>query len=100
MVTLRVKHLKNSLEKARGLLGVSQAHPIYCTTRFGIHTFFMKFPIDVLILDDELKVAKLVERLQPFRIFVWNPLLKHVIELPEGEIKKQHVNLGDTVVLQ
>jgi len=100
MVTLRVKRLTNTFEKARGLLGSSKAHPVYCTTRFGIHTFFMRFPIDVVILDDRFTVVKFVEGLQPNRIFVWHPRYRHVIELPKGEIQKNHIKLGATITLQ
>ena len=99
MSELKVKYLKNSFEKARGLLGFSKPHPVYCTTRFGIHTFFMQFPIDVVILDDAFRVVQLVEKLQPFRIFVWNPHFKHVIELPKGEIHKHRIKIGEKITL-
>jgi len=99
MVRLKVKRLKNIFERATGLLGVSQAYVIYFRTRFGIHTFFVRFPIDVLILDDTLRVVKMVEGLQPFRIFVWHPRFKHVIELPEGEIRKHRIKLGEIITL-
>ena len=86
--TLRVKYLRTYKEMSVGLLGATRAYPVTFKTRFGIHTFFMKFPIDILILDNEGRVVSSRENLKPFRIFLWNPQNSRVVELPAGTIEK------------
>lgn len=100
MVAIKIRFLKSILEKSIGLLGSSEAHSVYFKTRFGIHTFFMKFPIDVLILDDDFTIVKYVAGLVPNRIFFWNPRLQNVIELPTGEIQRKNIKIGDKLTLQ
>jgi len=94
--TLEVKRLRAT---TFGLMGKKKAYPIYFRTRFGIHTFFLKFPIDVVILDDQKKVAKLVEHLSPNKILIWNLKYNHVLELPSGTIKKKRLKLDEKIDL-
>lgn len=82
-----------------GLLNSEKPHAIYFRTRFGIHTFGLKFPIDVIILDNNINVVRLKENLKPNRIFLWNPIHNRVIELPVGEIKKSKTEIGDKIRL-
>jgi uncharacterized protein len=97
MVELHVTQLTSFVSKSVGLLNAGKAHPILFRTRFGIHTFGMKYPIDVLILDKQNRIVKLVEKLLPNKIFVWSPRFDIVIELPAGEIKKHGLRKGDDV---
>ena len=99
MATLNVRLLKGFPDKSIGLLGSKKPYPVFFKTRFGIHTFGMKFPIDVLVLDADYKVVKLVEALQPNRIFLWSPRFDNVIELPQGEIQKHKIKTGDKITL-
>lgn len=86
---------KTLLQKTTGLLNTITPHPLYFQTRWGIHTFGMKYSIDVLILDDHFIVKKMKQNLTPNTIFLWNPKYKNVIELPEGTIKKKKINIGN-----
>lgn len=81
-----------------GLMGKEKAYPICFKTRFGIHTFFLKFPIDVLILKND-KVVKAREQLLPNKFFFWNPKYNDVVELPSGSIKRKGIKLGKKVRL-
>lgn len=94
---LKVRFLKSFFDKSIGLLGAKKAHPVYFKTRFGIHTFGMKFPIDVLILDANNKVVKIAEDLQPNKILFWNPRFDQVVELPLGKIKKNKIRIGENM---
>lgn len=71
-----------------GLLIKSNPANLLFKTRFGIHTFFLKEPIDVLILNKEFKIVKAKQALKPNRFFFWSPKYSYVIELKEGLIKK------------
>ena len=97
MITLQVRELKTITEKAVGLLTAKKAYPVLFRTRFGIHTFGMKFAIDVLVLDSKNVVVVLKKQLNPNRIFIWNPRFDTVIELPEGEIEKLKIQKGSAI---
>jgi uncharacterized membrane protein (UPF0127 family) len=46
----------------------------------SIHTCFMRFPIDVVMLDQELRVLKVKRCVRPWRIVLCERLTKSVIE--------------------
>ena len=53
----------------------------------SIHMFFMKFPIDVVFLDREQKVIKIVQHLKPWKLIPPVKEAYSVIELPSGAIE-------------
>lgn len=73
---------------------------VYFETSFGIHTFFMTKPIDVIVLDEDFIVRDLRMKLKPFRIFIWNPKYFRVVEGPSGFIKKNKIKIGSRVNLE
>jgi uncharacterized membrane protein (UPF0127 family) len=63
---------------------------------FGVHTLGMRFSIDVLFLDKNYRVIRLVRALPPVRIcFV--PKAVYVIELPVGTIDRSSTDVGDQI---
>lgn len=60
----------------------------------GIHTFFMRYSIDVLHLDSNGQIVAVEENLQPGKISKIHPLTKKVVELPAGKIKKTQTKVG------
>jgi len=59
-----------------------------------IHTFFMRFAIDVLFLDRELKVVRVMENLKPWRLSPWVFRAHSVLELAGGRLQGS-VRVGD-----
>ena len=53
----------------------------------SIHTFFMKFPIDVLFIDENMEVLKKIDGLKPGKIIMPQKKCKMVIEGREGMFK-------------
>jgi hypothetical protein len=97
---LCVRKCKNLREKIQGMIGKSEPMALMIKTRFGIHTFGVKFPIDVLILNNENKVVSLKEGFKPNRIFLWNPMHEKVIELPAETIKRTAIKMHDIIELE
>ena len=63
-----------------------------------IHTCFMRFNIDVVFLDKNLKVLHIIENMKPWRI---SPLLlkaRYIVELPAGTLKG-HIKERDTLAI-
>lgn len=95
--SIEVTYAKTVKEKTIGLIGAKKPWPILFKTRFGIHTFGVKFPLDIVILDKNNSVACCKSSLQPNRLFFWNPLFDTVIELPEGTIEKKKIKKGNQI---
>jgi hypothetical protein len=96
MVILKVRELKSWREKIVGLIGKKKPESVFIRTRFGIHTFFLKFPIDVMILDSKNKVVD-SKTIKPNRTFFWNPIYDKVLELPEGTIEEKKIKNGNEI---
>lgn len=86
---------KSWKDKAFGLILHKTPTTMLFQTRLGIHTFFMRYPIDVAIVDKDNKVRAIKENLKPNRIFLWNVTYDTIIEFPDGTLKK--TKLGDTL---
>lgn len=99
MVTIRIPEARSLKEKVIGLIGKEKSASLLIKTRFGIHTFGLKFPIDVLILNKKNKVVSLKKNLMSGRIFLWNPIYDKVLELPLGTIDKKKIEINDAVNL-
>ena len=99
MISIFVKKAKNLKEKIQGLIGKDKPQALMLKTHFGIHTFGLKFPIDVLILNDNNKVVSIKKNLKPNRIFLWNPRYERIIELPHGTIEKKQIKIKSSVCL-
>lgn len=63
----------------------------------SIHTFFMRFPIDVLFLDKNNRVIKAISSLPPYRLTRVYLNSGFAIELPSGIIKLSSTQEGDTI---
>lgn len=87
------------IEQTLGLLKYPTPVAILIKTRWGIHTFFMKYPIDVLVLDNSNKVAAIKENMMPNQLYFWNVKHTTILELPSGTIKKTKTSLNDQLTI-
>lgn len=95
----------NNLERAeslfarlKGLLGRTSLacdSALWIDECSSIHTFFMRFAIDVVFVDSSLKVKKVFTDIQPWRIIlpVWGA--RSVIEFAAGVTTKMQIKSGD-----
>lgn len=72
---------------------------LHFKTRFGIHTLFMRHPIDIIVTDSKMTVVAVKKNLKPYRIFTWNPTYYNVYELKQGSIDRSETQIGDSVAL-
>ncbi len=64
----------------------------------SIHTCFMRYNIDVIFLNSENKIVKVIRSMRPWR-FTWIYWrAKHVLELPGG-ILPESIKKGDQVCI-
>jgi len=85
------------LTRLRGLLGRSRLDRgagMLFEPGNSVHTIGMCFPIDVLYLDRDLTVLKVVQRLRPWRLSACRRA--HVVlELAAGECERLALAVGD-----
>lgn len=106
----RVTKADDAASRSKGLLGRDAlaadegmwivqpplARLVPCPT---IHTFFMRFPIDVLFLDGALRVASVIENMKPWRLSPWVPAADSILEL-KGGILNGSVRAGDRLEMR
>lgn len=97
MITIKVKNLISQKDRTIGLINYSKPEPVMFLTRFGIHTFGLVFPIDVVILDKDGKAVKLTRNLKPNNVLFWPIRYNKVLELPAGLIKKYKIKIGSKI---
>lgn len=98
-IKLKVKFAVKPGERIRGLIGENKIYPLLIKTRFGIHTFGVKQPMDIIILDEENTVKLMKKRLLPNKFFFWKPVYNKVLELPAGYIRDKKLEVGDRIGL-
>lgn len=100
MIILNVREITSLLQKTIGLIGKNTSESILIKTRFGIHTFGMRFPIDVVVLNEINQVVAYKENLLPFKLFFWNPSYNLLLELPSGTIRRHKIKTGSNIKLK
>lgn len=86
-------------DKIFGLLKKSNTPSLLFKTRFGMHTFFLKNSVDILVLDNR-HIIKKVSTIKPNRLFFYNPRYPYILETPAGTIKKSKTEIGDELIFQ
>lgn len=85
-------------KRLRGLMfrrGISPAEALWLRPTNGVHTFWMLFAIDVIFLDRELRIVKLVENMRPFRVTSPHLSARSVLEMPAHSISRASLKIGD-----
>lgn len=85
--------------RTKGLLGrksLPENEALWILRCNSIHTYFMKFPIDVVFVNKKMVVVDM-GTVKPGKLVlpVWRA--SHVIEFTEGFLKKNPVQVGDVL---
>lgn len=91
-----------SAKRRTGLLKHERLEPgdgLWIVPCESVHTFFMKFPIDLLYLDKRHKVRKIRNAVPPWRLSAC--LSAHsVLELPAGTAAQTETQVGDELAIE
>lgn len=88
------------LKRMMGLIGKTEmkaGEALLIKPCMSIHTFFMRFPIDVVFLNKKNYVIALIKNLQPNRITHLYLSAASVLELPAGTLKEIDTRVGDEI---
>lgn len=97
VVADRVAVASSHAERAVGLLGRSgleRGEALWIVPSRGVHTWGMRFVIDVVALDAGGKVVDRVSRLKPWRIRLPRRGTSGVLELPAGTLEASGTAVG------
>lgn len=65
----------------------------------SVHTFFMRFPIDVIFVDSKNSVIKTYHNLKPWRMSGFFFSACFCIELPTGTLTNTNTQVGDHLIV-
>ncbi|MEO0442414.1 MAG: DUF192 domain-containing protein [Pseudomonadota bacterium] len=95
----RVARTTNSIERMKGLLGTAALtidQGMWLSACNSIHTFFMGYDLDIVYLDGDQKICRLVSTIKPWRVdFCLRA--RSVLEIRSGEIDRLGLALGDHI---
>lgn len=96
----KVLYCRSLFQRIRGLLGTfkEEAYACWLIPCSSIHTFGMKYPIDLYFLNRRQQIVKIMRNVPPFRCspIVWKAY--SVIEFPAGADTESQV--GDELLLE
>lgn len=91
-----------SAKRRTGLLKhteLKQGEGLWIVPCESVHSFFMKFTIDVLYLDRDKRVRGMRREMKPWRVSACLPA-HSVLELPAGTIQSSGTQKGDQLTLE
>ncbi|WP_189398286.1 DUF192 domain-containing protein [Arenicella chitinivorans] len=100
--TYRVHKMESFIERARGLLfqsGISAGEVYWFDRCSSVHMFGMRFPIDVVFLDKQFSITKIVSGLKPWR-FSYSLGSRSVLEMKSGESSARQMKVGQVLEFQ
>jgi len=97
VLATRLEVAGSAAERTKGLLGRDGLAPgegLWIVPCESVHTFFMRFAIDVLFLDASGCLIRAVRDLKPWRVCwpVWRARV--VVEIPAGTVALRNIQTG------
>ena len=86
------------VSRAVGLLGranLPEGRALWIKRCGSVHTWFMRFSIDVIFVDDRLVATKISRELKPWRMTLPELGPRSAFELPAGTLRARPVKKGD-----
>jgi uncharacterized membrane protein (UPF0127 family) len=99
----RIQRTRGGREAAKGLLGRAGLEPgegLWIVGTLGVHTFGMRFPIDVAYLDGDLRVLHAVHGMKPGRVGRISFRAETILELPAGTLAATDTRRGDRLEIR
>jgi hypothetical protein len=99
VLATRLEAAHTGAKRRKGLLGrdgLAVGEGLWIAPCESVHTFFMRFPIDLVYLDREKRIKKARSAVGPWRLSAC--LSAHsILELPAGTIRETRTERGDTL---
>jgi len=80
--------------------GLEEGEGLLLSPCFSVQTFFMRFPIDVIFVDRESRVVKVVPALAPFRLALGGRGARDALEVAAGTAARSDTAVGDRLAVE
>ena len=96
-------YAKSLFVRIRGLIGyntLAEGEALVIPSCRQVHTFFMRFPIDVVFVDRKGCVVGIAENLAPFSVsgYYWKAHL--TVEIPAGAVARASLSIGALLLVK
>jgi uncharacterized membrane protein (UPF0127 family) len=99
----RCEVARSFLARGRGLMGreaLGAGEGLLIEPCSSVHSFFMRFPIDVVFADRAHRVVGLTSSMPPNRPYAGAWRARYVVELPAGTIEATGTEIGDVLKVE
>lgn len=89
-------------ERLKGLLGrkdLPKGSAMHIHACSSIHTFCMQFALDLIFLDSDSRVVKVIRHLKPYRIAFGGLKADSVMEMQSGWCDLEKIKKGDEIII-
>jgi uncharacterized protein len=99
----KLKTAYRFFQRLKGLMFTSElpiGEAVHLQPCQSVHTFFMKYDIDVIYLDKEMKIVEMTHAMKPSKVGSIVKNAYSVIELPAGSISKTDTKVGHVLQIK
>ncbi|OZM58135.1 hypothetical protein CIB95_00720 [Lottiidibacillus patelloidae] len=99
----KLKTAYRFFQRLKGLMFTSElplGEALHLQPCQSVHTFFMKYDIDVIYLDKDMKIVKITHMMKPSKVGSIVKNANSVIELPAGSISKTDTKVGHVLQIK
>ena len=103
LIAERCRVAASMRDRVVGLLGTPEVLPgegLLIERTASIHTFFMRYPIDVVFVDRAGRVTRTVSQLRPWRLIWWARGARDCLELRAGALDGTGTQKGDQLTFE
>ena len=100
VILSRVERAAGFWERLVGLIGrksLPSGEGLWIDPCNGIHTFGMRFPLDVLVLDETGRVLRILTKLGPWRVSLPVRGARSAVEMAAGTLTRTDLSVSDLV---
>ena len=101
VIASRAEKAESHWARFWGLMGrrsMPEDGALLITPCSSVQTSFMRFAIDVVFLNREGQVVKVVSGLKPYRVVLGGRGAHSALELPAGAAERRGISVGDRLV--
>lgn len=102
-IATKIRTSYNFLTRLKGLMFVRDLagdETMHIKPCHSVHTCFMRFPIDVVYVNEQLEVVAMEETMKPYRFGKSQPRAHSVFEFKAGTIQNKGVYVGQKFLLK
>ncbi|MDR3112597.1 MAG: DUF192 domain-containing protein [Elusimicrobiota bacterium] len=95
---IKIVHAKTFLDKFIGFMFKKpKDYAIFFDNCRSVHTFFVRFNLNILYLNSDKEVVKILKEVKPFRVTLPYKNAVSILEIPSGFVDINRLEIGDKI---